>query len=664
MNDYPKNFRKTFDHPGGEGSESFLNTLCKKLRTSSLKGAWVFIFTLSLLGVVGSTQLASAGSDAAISHPMPYLGTPSNDVAITRISRYLTMRDGVKIAIDLYLPKQLKEGETLPTMLHQTRYWRSIEYRWPWYLIMDPAPRGLMAKFAKRFLANGYAWVDVDVRGSGASFGTRRFPYSPEEIKDGAEIVEWIVNQPWSDGNVGAIGISYDGAAAELLLANKHPAVKAAAPLFSAFDLYAEIAYPGGIHLTWFTNTWQQVIDKLDRNILPFGGWLTALFAKGVLPADEDSDRTLLGHAIQDHSANWNPHQEAMGIVFRDDPSSFSPASTIDTISSHSYATDVGASGAAVYSYSGWFDGAYPHAAIRRHVTLSNPANKLIIGPWDHGGKNNISPFGTGPSEFDHAGELLKFFDEHLKGIDTGIREEKPVHYYTMGEEQWKATDTWPPKATMVSYYLAPDNRLTTQKPSLAQASDTYQVDPTTGTGEESRWHTLIHRPITNPYPDRSEQDQKLLSYTTIPLDQDIEVTGHPLVTLYVASTATDGTFFVYLEDVDEEGHVTYITEGMLRALHRHFGKSAPPYKNVVPYRTFSRRDARSLMPGEITSLTFDLLPTSYVFKKGHRIRLAVAGADHTHFRILPGPPPTITLYRTSIFPSHLHLPIVSSKIH
>ncbi len=107
-----------------------------------------------------------------------------------------------------------------------------------------------MGQYAKRFLAKGYAWVSIDVRGSGASFGHRRYSHSPEEIQDGAEIVDWIFHQPWSNGQVGALGISYSGASAELLLANQHPAVKAVAPMFSGFDLYPKIAFPGGIHLT------------------------------------------------------------------------------------------------------------------------------------------------------------------------------------------------------------------------------------------------------------------------------------------------------------------------------------------------------------------------------------------------------------------------------
>ena len=153
------------------------------------------------------------------------------------------------------------------------------------------------------------------------------------------------------------------------------------------------------------------------------------------------------------------------------------------------------------------------------------------------------------------------------------------------------------------------------------------------------------------------ERDEKLLCYTSGPLDRDMEVTGHPTVTLFVSSTAPDGNFFVYLEDVDESGHVDYVTEGQLRAIHRKLSDEEPPYVTVVPYRTFNRADAMSLVSGEVAELTFDLLPTSYVFKEGHAVRVAIAGADSDHFAPAPGTSPTIKCHRDSVHPSHIDLP-------
>ena len=601
------------------------------------------------------------GAETIDPTPLPYRGHPhADDSSYTRTSHYLTMRDGIKLAVDVYLPASWKDEKRLPAILHQTRYWRAVDYRWPISVFKEPLPRGLAGHYAKRFLANGYAWISVDVRGSGASFGHRRYSHSPEEIKDADDIVEWILRQPWSDGQIGALGLSYSGTSAELLLVNQHPAVKAVAPMFSGFDFYSEIAFPGGIHLTWFTNTWTHITKSLDRNTLPFGGWMAALAIRGVLPVEEDPEGTMLAQALASHSLNWNPHQAALEMTFRDDRPPSSPIPSIDVLSPMWYRKEIENSGAAIYSYTGWFDGGYQHGAIRRHLTLTNPGKRLIIGPWDHGGRRRISPSSIGPAQFDHAGELLKFFDHHVKGIDTGIERELPIHYFTMGEERWKATATWPPASTPRSLYLAPNFELRAEPPVDTQGQDVYEVDLTAGTGEESRWHTLVGRPINDPYPDRAEQDEKLLTYTSLPLKKDWEVTGHPSVILHLTISSADATVFAYLEDVTDDGTVIYVTEGILRTIHRKLSRTPPPYRDAVPHHTYRQADSLPVNHREMITLKFDLLPTSYLFKKGHRIRLAIAGADQDHFAILPGPPPTFRLLRNRDNPSLLTLPIMN----
>ena len=585
----------------------------------------------------------------------------SQEVKFQRTSKYLTMPDGVKIAVDVYLPDGIEPGQKIPTILHQTRYWRAIEYRWLISLFKDDRPRGIIGNYAERFLQHGYAWVDVDVRGSGASFGTRPVAYSPEEIKDGAEIVDWIIAQPWSNGKVGAMGISYSGGTAEMLLVNQHPAVKAVAPMFSGFDLYSEIAFPGGIHLTWFTETWSQINNRLDHNQLPFGGWVANLFVRGVRPVDGDTDQHLLSLALQEHETNWSPYREASGIIFRDDPPPSRQAINIDALSTQTFANEIAKSGAAIYSYSGWFDGGYQLAAIKRYLRHQQPSHRLILGPWDHGGKRQISPYAIGTAQFDHAQELIKFFNQHLKDDQTGTHNEHPIQYYTMGAERWNTSAHWPPPSTPTHLYFHEESQLSVELTQTPSPPDRYQVDPTAGTGKHSRWNTLVGISLKDPYPDRQEQDKKLLVYTTDPLPEDLEVTGHPIATVYLSANTKDTTLFVYLEDVTPEGEVHYVTEGELRALHRTWQPAKTTTEPVLstPNRTYRRADAAPLTPGEVVPLTLDLLPVSYQFKKGHRVRVALAGADQDHFQLLDGPPPTWKIWHTPNRPSHIELPVV-----
>jgi putative CocE/NonD family hydrolase len=568
------------------------------------------------------------------------------------------MRDGVKIAVDLYLPEGLAEGEKIPTILYQTRYIRSLEYRFPYSLY-----KGAPHPTTQYLVRHGYAWMSVDARGSGASYGTRPYPWSPDEIRDGADIVDWIISQPWSDGVVGTFGTSYTGTTSEFLLVNNHPAVKAAAPRFALFDAYTDIAFPGGVHLSWFTEKWAAGNLAIDTNtITDKFGLKVRMAVKGINPVDADKDRSMLAGAIKDHVNNVDVHEQAMGMTYRDDIAP-SGLGTIDTFSPHAFVDEIQSSRAAVYCYSGWYDGAYQHAAIKRYMTISNP-KKLTIGPWEHGGRQQISPWSESRiPEFDHNAEMLRFFDYYLKGIENGIMEEQPVHYFTMGEEKWKSADVWPPpNARIRTFYFAADNQLALSQPDVSSGHDVYTVDYSTGTGDASRWNSLTgpRGDLQFEYPNRTEEDEKLLCYTSAPLSEDVEVTGHPVIRLYVSSSAADGNIFVYLEDVAPSGHVTYVTEGQLRALHRKLSKKEPPYKDAVPYRTFERKDGMPLVPGEIAELVFGLLPTSYLFKKGHAVRVAVAGADKDHFALMETtPPPSLKFYRNSLRASAIDLPLI-----
>ncbi len=572
-------------------------------------------------------------------------------------SLYVPMSDGVRLAVDVHRPKGLPAGRRIPTVLHQTRYWRSLAIRFPGTLFAN-GYFIVMGRTKKYFVQRGYAWVDVDVRGTGASFGTWKHSYWEKEVRDGAEIVEWIVRQPWSDGQVAAWGKSYSGGAAEFLLANRHPSVKAAVPMYSPFDVYDDIGWPGGVFSSWYVREWARLNASLDRNVLPVKSMRAKLFVSGVKPVDGNDGKRLLREAVEKRTENTDVLAEADGVMFRKDRSS--NIAGVDAFSPHAFAQSIKASGAAIYSYSGWYDGAYAHAAIKRFLTYSRPRDRLIIGPWDHGGHHNVSPFTQKDAAFDHNGEVLKFFDAHLLGIDTGIEREARVHYYVMGAEEWRSADSWPPRESRpATYYMVSAGVLGRFAPERASGSDEYRVDFEIGTGTPSRWSGLVGATDSPKlYPDWSRNANRRLHYASSPLEESVEVTGHAVVTLYVSSTATDGSFFVYLEDVDPDGKITYVTEGMLRALHRESVTDSALHRDAVPTRRFDRRSARELQPSEVVELTFDLLPVSYVFKQGHAIRVSIAGADRDHFEAVAiEQAPTVRVFRDATRPSRIVLP-------
>ena len=608
--------------------------------------AALLALALATAARAGDASWREGGADPQLRH----------DPVYTRRSFYVEMRDGVPIAVDLYLPAAAAQGARLPAILRQTRYWRAPRFRALVRPFLD-APEPL----ALRFLAAGYAWVDVDVRGSGASGGVQRSLWSDDEVADGGQLVDWIVRQPWSSGAVGALGDSYDGTAAELLLANDRPAVRAVAPRFALFDGYTDIAFPGGVRLVWFTETWGRFDDAIDRGRLWAAfPWWVPLFISGPRAVDGPDGAEAVRAAQRAHAANFDVARAAREVEFRDDVAPEIGQAAPDWSPCCGRRARIEASGAAILSQSGWWDGAYPRAAVRRFRTLRNPGARLLLGPWNHGGDQALDPLlPTRASEFDHAGELLRFFDFHLKGAANGWNGEPPVHYFTTGEGRWKSAASWPPPARATAYYLAPGHALVRDAPVGPADADAFRPDPESGTGTSSRWRGLAVETWTD-YGDRAAADRHNLVYDSAPLERDLEVTGHPLVHLWLRADAADAAVFAYLEDVDAGGRVGYVSEGNLRALQRKVrpGEDAP-YASLVPFHSFARSDAEPLAAGESAELVFDLLPMSHLFRSGHRIRLALAGGDRDQFDAVPGAAPGWQLERSAGAASRLELPVV-----
>jgi putative CocE/NonD family hydrolase len=138
-----------------------------------------------------------------------------------------------------------------------------------------------------------------------------------------------------------------------------------------------------------------------------------------------------------------------------------------------------------------------------------------------------------------------------------------------------------------------------------------------------------------------------------------MEVTGHTEVVLHISSTSNDAQVFIYLEDVAPDGSVEYVTEGLFRGIHRKIGQGEPQHKLAEPYHTYMKADAMPLEPGKPAELSFGMLPVSYLFKKGHRIRIAISGADAEHYRNMTKDQPTYTIHRTFAQPSRVVLPVV-----
>jgi putative CocE/NonD family hydrolase len=593
------------------------------------------LITLLIMGAA-SSEATSSTVRQRISEPGRYEGysEPVYD-GWQRNSVYVTVRDGTRIAMDIFRPtlRGRLHSETLPVIWEHRRYQRASQDkngRISSQLDREDHPM-------RKVVLYGYIYAVAAVRGSGASFGTRIDPTPPQESLDAYDLTEWLAVQPWCSGKVGMYGISYSGTDQFMAASAAPPHLKAIFPEMAMFDLY-DMVYPGGIFRHTLMKNWARQVQSLDLHL-----------ARKPAPVDGASD-TDLQHALAQHKGNFDvtkasqaPCRDSMikgaGAVWRD----HSPSSYVDQVNH---------SGVAVYQRAGWFD-TFPRDMLLWFNNLKVP-KKIVIGPWNHYQSNGM----------DRATEILRWYDYWLKGIDNGIMDEPSILYGVIGLPRNKAlrwSGQWPPaNSCPVAYYFnqgpsgsidsVNDGRLSTT--TSTRGKDYYKVDYTTTSGPRSRW--TGGPPV---YPDMTANDRKALTYTTADLKDDIEIAGDPVVHLWINCSADDVDFFAYLEEVEPDGRSTYITDGCLRASYRRLNK--PRYNRMgLPYHPCFAQDKESL-PDEPCELVFDLYPTSNLFEAGHRMRLSITCMDYDNTQTPQvNPVPEVTLYRDAKRPSRILLPI------
>jgi putative CocE/NonD family hydrolase len=542
-------------------------------------------------------------------------------------SEYVAMRDGVKLAVDLYRPKEMngKVTETkLPVLWMHTPYNRRT--------FASSAGSGVSGLYypgaAAKLVDYGYVVAVVDFRGVYASYG-KNAGYNRGEWMDAArmdayDVTEWLAMQPWSSGKIGMWGCSATGGSQMQALTVAPPSLRAVFPMSCEFDVYP-FGVPGGMSA-----------GSGDTKAPPSAS-SGALRDATAVAVDADVSGAQLRAAVADHSGNIeNPGY----VPFRDSVATAIPEMWWIKSSPHTYLDMINASNIAVYVAANWDEAATKYGAFFTVNNLKTPT-KLVVGPGAHCAWFSVAT-DTG---FEITVEEHRFFDYWLKGIENGEMDEDKVYYYTYNAEkgqEWRSAPSWPlPNEKRVPYYLGAKT-LSTAMPTEASAKDDAQVDYTVAMGTTS---------TTAPANPNG------IAYASEPLEKDVRVTGHPLAELWVASTAMDGDFIVTLQDVAPSGTITsYNMHGRLRASLR---KEEPaPYNTLgLPYHPFRKADVQPLTPGEPTLLRFDLLPTSFIFKAGHRIQIKLSFADTATPRVTPAP--TVSIYHDVMHPSSITLPII-----
>jgi uncharacterized protein len=462
--------------------------------------------------------------------------------------------------------------------------------------------------------SHGYASVRVDLRGSGESDGVLTGEYLQTELDDGVEAIEWIASQPWCDGNVGMMGISWGGFNGLQVAALQPEPLKAIMTICSTDDRYADdIHYMGGCLLA----------DNLS--------WASVMFAYNTMPPDP----AIVGDRWRDM---WFERLEGSGLWIEN----WLRHQRRDAFWEHgSVCEDLSKIKCPVYAVGGWADG-YSNAVFRLLDGLSVP-RKGLVGPWSHAYPHIATP----RPAIDFLGELLRWWDHWLKGVDTGIMDEPmvrawmqdavpPAPQYDQRPGRWVTEDEWPsPRITPLTLNLDERGLLS---PESAQGTVVI-ASPLTVGKQAGKWCSYGDGP--DQPGDQRVDDSGSVIFDTEPLTEPIEILGAPVLRLDVHSDRPVAQLIARLCSVDPEGRSTRVTYAVLNLTHRD-----------------SHADPTPLDPDRSYTVTLQLNEVAQQFPIGHRIRLALSSSYWP--LVWPSPEP-VTLH-LDCGQSTLTLPVRPSR--
>jgi putative CocE/NonD family hydrolase len=593
----------------------------------------------------------------------------------------VAMRDGVRLGTDIYRPARngVPADGKFPILLERTPYNKDGG-----------------AATANYFVPRGYIVVLQDVRGRYQSEGHWR-PIR-DDPNDGFDTATWIGAQPWSNGNIGTLGSSYDGATQHALAIANAPYVKTMIPrnAMSDFGRYG-VRHNGAFELRFFN--WVFTLGNA-------AGTPNASAAAARAASDPAAAAALvdIGKQVREYVRSLPLRPGTTPLKFAPDYETW----LIEAMSHGEYDAFWKDSGSSVvdhlaeykdipaYHTTGWYDSWGTQVANLNYVELrrtKKSLQRLIVGPWIHSSENRSY---AGEAQFTEDAALdlpafqLRWFDHWLKGADNGVDREPPVRIYVMGGGDahktpegrifvgghWRDEQEWPLARTAPTpYYLHANGVLSPDKPAddrpISYLFDPRNPVPTLG-GNVSSQGTLMFQGAadqrcrldfwlcsdTKPLSARND----VLVFQTPPLAGDIEVTGRLIVKLWAASNALDTDFTAKLVDVYSPsadfpaGVDLNIADSIVRAR----------YRNGLD-------KAELLKPGQPYEFTIEMYPTSLVFKRGHRIRLDISSSNFPRFDVNPNTGEPLnnnrrsqvaenTVYLDTRHPSQFIVPVIRAE--
>jgi len=432
----------------------------------------------------------------------------------------------------------------------------------------------------------GYACIRVDIRGMGESEGLFDDEYSEQELSDAERVIDWISRQPWCDGNVGMVGISWGGFNALQLAYRQPPALKAIITICSTDDRFNEdIHFSGGCllneNLDWASFFWAYAQARCPDPRLVGEDW-RQLWLHRLENMPFLADKWL---AEQNKSSYWKH-----GSVSEDYSRIKIP----------------------VYAIGGWAD-AYRNTVFRLLENLSSPC-KGLIGPWAHVYPNIAYP----DPRIDYVKESVRWWDRWLRGIDNDVMDEPRLHYYLMESVppqidyerrngSWQSEVSWPsPAIEQRSLFLHADS-LGTQK-NKAPCVITVSSPESTGKMGGKLMVGIGHS--GEFADDQQADDDQSVTFDTTPLEDVLNIVGQPQVHLSLSADKPVANVIARLCDVHPTGESTLITYGVLNLAHRN-----------------SNEHPEALVSGEKYEVRLVLNHIAYQLPKQHRLRLSISNA-------------------------------------
>ncbi len=501
---------------------------------------------------------------------------------------WIPMQDGTHLAAKIWLPVDA-ENKPVPGILEYIPY-RKRDTK----AVID---HQLHSHFAR----NGYAGIRVDLRGSGDSEGILRDEYLQQELLDGMEVIKWIATQPWCDGSVGMIGISWGGFNGLQIAALQPPELKAVITVASSDDRYADdVHYMGGCLLS----------DNLS--------WASVMFSNNSCPPDPE----IVGEKWR---SMWLERLEGSGLWLKN----WLEHQRRDDFWKHgSVCEDYDAIQCPVMAVSGWADG-YSNTVFRLLENLKVP-RQGIVGAYGHKYPHMGGP---GPA-IDFLKKAVRWWDQWLKHIDNGVKDEPMLRAWVQDSVsplsskrpgRWVDEETWPtPRVEQDEMKM--DTLCIGHQDQAPKEEKTVRIQSPLSVGLfAGKW--CSYQESTDLPSDQREEDGGALVFNSPELKEDYEIMGRPVVKLRVASNKRVSMVAVRMSDVAPDGRATRVTYGLLNLCHRE-----------------SHEQPKELVPGE----PYDVeVPMNYIAQRlpaGHMIRISIS----TSYWPLAWPspePPELTIY-------------------